>query len=166
MTPHDHDTEPVEGLDDVDATDTLRLKARVRNLNDTVQEHRIKVAEHGVLIENLSERVNVLQSTTVTREGLANAVSSIHASIQQVKNDLAPIQRGIYWVVTLVFGALILAVLSLIFRGQQHDRSSSDLSPSRGVLDSAARDGDARGRGDAAGDRAAGVALPAATARR
>jgi hypothetical protein len=69
----------------------------------------------------------VLSGQTATREQLDTAVLSLGAKLQsslemmtfQIKtiaDDLAPIRKGVYWVITVVLGSVLLAGLAFLLK--------------------------------------------------
>ncbi len=54
----------------------------------------------------------MLQTNMVTHDGLDAAVKTIELRIDNLKDDLAPIKRAIYWVAALIIGAVILGLVS------------------------------------------------------
>lgn len=113
---------------EVEMTEEERRKAiesRVYNLNDTQLVHATCIAEHRVQIAKLESDVLQIRSTMATgeqlnhgmerlSEALKAAVTEMSLKLQLVHNDLDPIKRGIGWIVTLVLGAVVLALLALI----------------------------------------------------
>lgn len=89
-------------------------RARVHNLNDEMQKVAGKYVELSVLVSVLKEQIMTLQQNTVTRDHLQSSIENITQKIGHVQADLEPIKRGIYWVILLVLGAVITAVLGLV----------------------------------------------------
>lgn len=105
-----------------------RLRSRVHNLSDTVHHHALKLGSHDLMLDVLDKHFETLRGSTATREQLElvsqttkqhvdNAVAGVAAQVQSVKEDLAPIKRGIYWAVALILGAVILALVGTVLRG-------------------------------------------------
>ena len=104
------------------------LRARVHRLSDMVQGHEGTLREHKVLLEHQERAHSSLAARAATQEQLghargamttelAAAVAQLTLQIGTVKDDLAPIKRGVYWAVTLILGALILAMMTLLLNG-------------------------------------------------
>lgn len=98
-----------------DLLDLKSVRARVHNLNDQVQKLVGENIELRTRMEGLRETLNSFMIRAATRDQLDALGTVMQNQLQAVKNDLAPIQRGIWWVVTLILGAVILAVLALVF---------------------------------------------------
>lgn len=111
------------------------LRRRIHNINDMVQKHEIRLAEDSVLIRSVTDRVDHAILTMATGEQLRNAeinlglqfanaktqlegaINILTAGLQNVKDDLTPIRKGINWVVTLIVGAVIVALMALVLKG-------------------------------------------------
>lgn len=101
-----------------DKPDLRGLYARVYKMADTLQAHEVKLGEHGVLITVLNTQYAALRSETATKDNVNAAVSLVKNDIQGLRDDLAPIKRGIGWVIALVLGAVATAILGLVIRGR------------------------------------------------
>ncbi len=115
------------------------VRARVHKMADVMQTHEIRLAEQAVIAKVQGETLEALRQSTATREqlelvsvttkqhvdvaiaGVSNDLkrleTSVGAQVQSVKDDLAPIKRGVYWAVGLVMSAVGLALLGLVLRG-------------------------------------------------
>ncbi len=117
--------------DDQHETRALEIiRARIHKLNDMVQTHEGRFVEHKTLILGLQSQVDSIRKLTATREQveaiavlhktqLDGAVTTLSQSINNLKDQLEPIRRGMYWGVTLVLGAFILALVNLLIHGQK-----------------------------------------------
>lgn len=116
----------------------LKVRDRLHRMNDVVQVHELTLHEHGIKIDQLEKQVSSLFTQAATREQLDAAVLSLGEKVaaavtlmslqiktiaenmgnqvKQITDTLDPIRKGIYWVITLVFGAVILAGLSFLLR--------------------------------------------------
>lgn len=114
------------------------LAARVYKIADQVHTHEVKMGEHGVLIDVMTTHVEGLRSTMATRDQLSSAEKTIKAEmttavsaakeqlenavglmtlkVQYVHDDLEPIKRGVYGVVWLVVGAVVIALIALVVK--------------------------------------------------
>jgi len=108
------------------------VRSRIHNLNDVVVKQGGDISEHAIHIRTLKERVDKLTADVATGEQLEavkehlllqlsvakmqleGSVAQINLKLMAVSEKLDPIQRGIWWVVTLILGAVILAVLGLV----------------------------------------------------
>lgn len=113
------------------------LRKRIHKMSDQVQAHELRLAEDAVQIRSLTERLDGALRTMATGDQLhamesnlalqllnaklqlEGAVSLIREQVSNLKDDLTPIRKGINWVVTLVLGAVILAVLALVLKGNK-----------------------------------------------
>ncbi len=112
MTPdQEHPIDP----QDIPA-EVVRNRARVRNINDTVQNQRIQIAVHGEMLRVVEGRIDALQDSMVSREGLEAAMQTINLKIDTLHADLTPIKHALYWVACLIVGAVILALISGLVR--------------------------------------------------
>ncbi len=105
----------------------LKVRERLHKLSDQVQVHEGKILGHDIKIEFAAQQVQALIAQTATREQLdtatlslgeklAASVALMTLQIQTIADDIAPLRKGIYWIVTLVLGAVVLAVLTLVLR--------------------------------------------------
>lgn len=112
---------------DPQLTETQRIRQRLHHMNDTQQVHALKLNEHEIKLGLLTQQYTVLSTQSATREQLDAAVLSLGEKVStsvalmtvqltNLANDLAPIRKGIYWIVTLVLGAVVLAGLSFLLR--------------------------------------------------
>lgn len=103
------------------------LRSRLYKLNDRVEQHTITLAEHHVMIGDASHQLDVVRSQMSTREQLDGAVAAVKVqlensvalmtlNVQAVRNDLAPIKRGINWAVMLILGAVLTALIALVVK--------------------------------------------------
>ena len=107
--------------------EVIKVRERIHKLADTVQLHEKQLAQHDVMIQAHTTTVESLRTQMSTREQLQNAVSlfeiSLESSVRELTakltalhDDLSPIKRGIYWVVTLIIGSVLLAMLALVLK--------------------------------------------------
>jgi chromosome segregation ATPase len=105
--------------------DLQALRARLHNLNDTVQRHEVQIAEHGIQIGSNVTALEAVRRTAATGEQLQNAVNEfglklqlatqeMGAKLSLVHSDLDPIRRGIYWAVGMILAAVLTAILGLV----------------------------------------------------
>lgn len=125
-------------------TDLQITRTRVHKLADMVQTHEGAIREQGATIASISEQIRSLREAAATREGLTAAVDAVKVQIatmhtefrlqmtgqaekyalqfqhllERIDSKVDPIQRGIYWIITLTLGAVVLGLLSLLFRGR------------------------------------------------
>jgi ABC-type phosphate transport system auxiliary subunit len=103
-------------------------RRRVHRLADTVQTHEGKIGEHGVLIGVLTSQVEALRRTTASREQLDHAVAVVRAQMDTIhsenklrldnmRDQLEPIRRGVFWAVGLIIGAVLFAIMTLVLNG-------------------------------------------------
>jgi hypothetical protein len=113
--------------EDEDLSEIAKVRVRLHRLNDMVHKHELQLHESGIRYELLDRQVKTLTAQTATREQLDAAVLSLGSSLTaavnlmtlQIKNiadDITPIKKGIYWVVGLVLGTVVLAGLAFLFR--------------------------------------------------
>lgn len=111
----------------MDAGEVEKLRERVFKLADDLRMHDVQIGEHGVLIRVLTTQLEALRMTGASREQveqletrlgqqIASNLVTVTLKVQHVHDDLAPIQRGIYWAVTLIIGVVILALLALVVK--------------------------------------------------
>jgi len=104
------------------------IRPRIHNLNDELQLHRLSIKEHDIVLGMLKTDIALMRATAATREQLETGLKSVGEKIENVhtqtdlkldaiKETLDPLKRGIYWVVTVIVGAVILAVIGLALRG-------------------------------------------------
>lgn len=103
----------------------LKVRDRIHKLADTVQIHETKIAQHDVLIHahtsalesvRMSTREHVDSAVKMIELTIESAVNQTTLKLQALQDDLAPIKRGVYWVVTLIIGSVIAAVLALVLK--------------------------------------------------
>jgi chromosome segregation ATPase len=103
----------------------LKVRERIHKLADVVQSHETRLAQHDVLIQtHTSALETVRQSTREQVDGavkmieltIESAVNQTKMQLQSLQDDIAPIKRGIYWIVTLILGSVVLAVLALVLK--------------------------------------------------
>lgn len=110
------------------------VRARVHNMNDTIQKLVGDLSEHSIYITALKERVDkltadvatgeqldavkdhLLLQLTIAKTQLEGSVSEIKLKVLGVSDKLDPIQRGIYWLVALIVGAVLLALMGLVLK--------------------------------------------------
>jgi hypothetical protein len=135
MEPNMADVEDDEPTGETHAIEIMR--ARLHKMNDMLQGHEGKMTEHTILIDanrrqidgNRRQIENMLRSTasreqvdsmaTLHKTQLEGAVQSLTQLINNLKDQLDPIRRGVYWGVSLVLGALIIAVINLLLHGSK-----------------------------------------------
>lgn len=93
-----------------------RLEARVHRLADDVQSHRAQLGEHKLLLKILKESVDGLRVSMATSEQLDALENTLHLKLDNLTAAVDPIKRGVYWIVTLVLGAVVLAGMALLLR--------------------------------------------------
>ncbi len=107
--------------------EVFKLRERLHRLNDTVQIHVGLLGEHRIRLEQAEKQIGVLTNQTATREQLdaaaialgiklANAMEVMSLQIKAIADDLAPIRKGVYWVITVVLGSILIAGLSLLLK--------------------------------------------------
>lgn len=117
-----------EQLGPVSATSIESYRRRVHRLADTVQIHEGKLGEHGVLIGVLTQQVEALRRTTASREQLDHAVAVVRGQLDtyhaenklkfdNMRDQLEPIRRGVFWAVGLIIGAVLFAIMTLVLNG-------------------------------------------------
>lgn len=126
MTKGESVAEPKDDeLDERDTSEVDKLRSRLHRLADRMQSHESRIIIVEYVNKRLEERMDVIGKTMATGEQLAGAVEKIELKLTNARNqledavcalkdDLAPIKKGIYWVITIVLGAVILAGLGLV----------------------------------------------------
>lgn len=95
-----------------DASELLRVRARMHRLADQVQSHEMKIAENAL-------HIGILQDQTVvmaTRDQLSNVTAQLTLKLEHLATAVTTVQNGINWAIGLILSAVGLAVLSLILR--------------------------------------------------
>ena len=93
------------------------LRSRMHRLAVEQQSLALKVGEHGVLITVLNQNYATLRVDTATKEHVELAVSRVASQVKALSDDLAPIKRGVYWLIALIIGAVIMAILTVVLNG-------------------------------------------------
>lgn len=104
------------------------IRPRIHNLNDELQQQRMKIQEHSILLGVMQTDIAMIRKDSATREQLEMGLLRVGQEIKDsraqtdlkldaLKETLDPIKRGIYWVVTLIVGAVILALIGLAMKG-------------------------------------------------
>lgn len=93
-----------------------RIRDRLHKLTDVIQVHEGQLAAHAVAVRELEKDVQDLQTRTATREQLDHAHRSVTQQLDHLKEDLAPMKRGIQWAVALIVGGFIAALISIVMR--------------------------------------------------
>lgn len=117
----------LKSVSEAQDAELFKVRERLHRINDVVQVHELKLNEYGIKIDLMAKQVLGLTTQTATREQLdaavlalgtkvANAVDLMSLQIHNIADDLAPIRKGIYWVITMVLGAVVLAVLAFVLR--------------------------------------------------
>jgi len=108
---------------DIDA-DTAPAIARIHNLSDRQREQDYKLVEHETEIRNIKEglkdKVSVVQLAHVVAETtlkMENVVAENTLQFKHLTQSVDKIWGGVQWIVMLVIGGVVIAVLGLIFKG-------------------------------------------------
>lgn len=86
------------------------------------------MGEQGIMLQVLSNHYEALRQSTATKDNLEavalqtknhidTSIAGVVKDVSNLSDKLAPIQRGIYWVLTIVVGAVLLALLGLVLKG-------------------------------------------------
>lgn len=117
-----------EMLDNVKDQLERGIRPRIHNLSDDLQTQRMQVREHEILIRMMQTDIAMIRTSSATREQLDAGLKAVGQEIKDgraqtdlkldaIKETLDPLKRGIYWVVTVIVGAVILAVIGLAMKG-------------------------------------------------
>ena len=93
------------------------LRARVHKIADAAQTHEVSIHELKLEVAILKGSLAALSATSVTSDQLKSSIELLRVEFRQLHADLALIKRAIYWAATVIIGAVILALLSLVIRG-------------------------------------------------
>jgi hypothetical protein len=111
---------PAVEMDDTDNP----ILARVHKLSDRSREQDYKLIEHETEIRNikegLKEKVSAVQLAHVVAETtlkMEHVVADNALQFKHLTTAVDKIQSGVQWIVGLVIGGVIIAVLGLIFKG-------------------------------------------------
>jgi hypothetical protein len=86
------------------------IRTRVHKLADTSQRHEIALVEQNTEIRNIKDHIVLL----ATKESLTSSVNLTNVKLSNMQASITTIQRGVQWVIALVVGGVIMAVLALI----------------------------------------------------
>lgn len=117
----------VDPTDEAELSEIDKLRSRIHNMSDRLQSHESRLAVSEFIAENLTKRVDAFARTMATGEQLTNAVTQIElkltntkekleSAVASLKDDLGPIKNGIYWIVTLIIGAVVLAIIATVIK--------------------------------------------------
>ena len=96
--------------------DFQRLRERVHSLADKVQAQALQVAEHGILIVNLTADITEVERSMATSEQLTHAVRETHLKLDHLHDCIHPIKRALWYAVGLLASTVFLAILSLVLK--------------------------------------------------
>lgn len=93
-----------------------RMRQRVHNMNDTLQEHRLKYERNSQRIETLEQRTDRIQDTMVTGDGLKDSLAVITVKLENLSDQIEPLRKAIYWAATLIVGSVMVALIAQILK--------------------------------------------------
>lgn len=100
------------------ATDELaRTRERLHKINDMVQSHEVKLGEHSILLTMFAGELETLKQNVATKEHVEAGVTALTLKLDNLADKVAPIRSGVHWLVILVLGAVVTAILTLVLRG-------------------------------------------------
>lgn len=117
----------LDPTDEDDLSEIDKLRSRVHNMSDRLQAHENRLAIMEFQSEALAKRIDIFARTMATGEQLTNCVAQIElkltnakekleSAVAAIKEDLGPIKNGIYWIVTLIVGAVVLAIIATVIK--------------------------------------------------
>lgn len=138
-----------------------RLRARMHNLADMVQGHALFLEAHRIEIERNISDIRELRAMTVTHAQLASEKLLLDTRLRMIEDGQKKMNDNMTWLVRLVFGVLIVAILGLIVQTKakaagHDDRPRPSLHVPGGVQPPTSADGHAPGQGGAPRDWTAG----------
>ncbi len=108
---------------EVDLEVIEKFRARFHNLADKVHGHELKVAELRLQVNYLLESFKGMASAAQLTAAVATIEQKLSAEskvltlqIGHIHEDVSSIKRGIWWVIGIVIGAVILAVLAFVLK--------------------------------------------------
>lgn len=118
-------SDPSANFDD---SDVAHLRSRVHKLADIVQNHEGTLREHQVRLDMNAKQIEVVRQSSATVEQLThtgelmkqtirNTEDTLKLRIDNVVDELKPIKSGVYWAVTLIIGAVLLAIMTMLLNG-------------------------------------------------
>lgn len=113
--PEDTDADAVVSLPTL-----TQIRARYYKLIQMVQAHEGRFGEHAQELRTHTRQLDSLTQTTVTKEQLNHAVETLTLKLgheaKSLHEAIDPVRHGIYWVVALVLGAMLLALVGLVLQ--------------------------------------------------
>lgn len=95
-----------------DGNDFRSVRARLHNQSDTLQRHELDLARHDERLTMMFQRLNTMASTS----HLDSAVENITLKINIVRDDVESIRKMGVWVIMLILGAVVMAVMALVLK--------------------------------------------------
>lgn len=96
--------------------EVTRLRERLHKLADMAQAHEGKVSEHTTLLKVFAGELETLKMTLATKESVEAGTMLLTLKIDQLNTTLDPIRRSVYWVASIIVGAVLVALLALVLR--------------------------------------------------
>lgn len=99
-----------------DDTEIRRLRDRQHELASHLQDNRLMTAEHSLRIGALESQMKEVHTDMATKEQLETAAMKMTLKLDNLRDTLDPIKRGVYWLVALICGSVVIALLSLVVK--------------------------------------------------
>jgi hypothetical protein len=126
-----------------DERDLGAIRGHLNRVADKVDAHEGTLREHAVLMTVNAHSIEAMRATVATQDQLEGAVAGVTGKLEtfhlenrltnkNMESKLDAIQSGITWVVRLVIGAVILAVIGYLLQHQQDEKKtghSLDIRP-------------------------------------
>lgn len=97
-------------------SELLKVRSRLHRLNDTVQKHELDISENRIRLELHAKQLASLNTIAATREQVDTVAREFALRMDPVIKDLDTIKKGIYWLIGIVLGGVLVAVLSLVIK--------------------------------------------------
>lgn len=146
-----------------------RVRARLHKLADIQQGHALFIEGHKIEIARTFSDLRELRAMMglyVTQHQMAAEKLVLDTRLKTIEDGQKKINDNVTWLVRLVFGVLVVAVLGLILQtkakaSQNDDRTRPAVHVPGNVLAPPAGNGYRAGPRDAPRDRQSGIKVPA-----